>query len=116
MASGCLAERAPQEGALSRNAKVRKILFTQSLFSFFFAIFRQLRNRTGSQTTIYQLGNINHSNNHLRFINLINFFLRFVSLPQTVCAHNIFFSNLAMVHPLHQHNPALSSSSVQPRP
>ncbi len=39
MASGCLAERAPQEGALSRNAKVRKILFTQSLFSFFFSIF-----------------------------------------------------------------------------
>lgn len=72
MASGCLAERAPQEGALSRNAKVRKILFTQSLFSFFFSIFRHLRNRTGSPTIIYQLGNTNHSNNLLRFINLIN--------------------------------------------
>ena len=114
MASGCLAERAPQEGALSRNAKVRKILFTQSLFSFFFSIFRHLRNRTGSPTIIYQLGNTNHSNNLLRFIHLINFFLRFVPLPQTVCVHNIVFSNLAMAHPLHQHNPSLSSSSVQP--
>lgn len=114
MASGCLAERAPQEGALSRNAKVRKILFTQSLFSFFFSIFRHLRNRTGSPTIIYQLGNTNHSNNLLRFINLINFFLRFVPLPQTVCVHNIVFSNLAMAHPLHQHNPSLNSSSVQP--
>lgn len=116
MAPGCLAERAPQEGALSRNAKVRKILFTQSLFSFFFSIFRHLRNRTGSPTIIYQLGNTNHSNNLLRFINLINFFLRFVPLPQTVCVHNIVFSNLAMAHPLHQHNPSLSSSSVPPPP
>lgn len=114
MISGCLAERAPQEGALSRNAKVRKILFTQSLFSFFFSIFRHLRNRTGSPTTIYQLGNINHSNTHLRSSTLLNSFYVLFFCSQTVCAHNIFFSNLAIMHPLHQHNPSLSSSSVQP--
>lgn len=92
MISGCLAERAPQEGALSRNAKVRKILFTQSLFSFFFSIFRHLHNRTGSPTTIYQLGNINHSNNLLRFINLINFCFTFCSLaPNCLCAQHFLF-------------------------
>lgn len=92
MASGCLAERAPQEGALSRNAKVRKILFTQSLFSFFFSIFRHLRNRTNSSTTIYQLGSTNHSHTLLRFINLINFFFTFCSLaPNCLCAQHCLF-------------------------